>query len=225
MSLVTLFKQQVRRECLLNKRQLRPLFNFCLFFFMLIVFFPLTMPSDKSLLRMVGPGLVWVAMLLATLLSSERLFQQDYDDGVIEQWLVSGYPLSVMVMAKILVHWCLSVVSVLIFSPVIALLFDLTRYETFILILSLLCGSPAIFFLCALAAVFSTSLGQKSVLLALIVLPLTIPIMIFGSGVMMAAMTGFPVHGQLALLLGISLLFAGLLPLASAEVMRSLLVD
>lgn len=224
-SLFGLFKRQVQREFLLHFRQLRLLFNVCLFFLMIVVFFPLTMPPNASLLRVIGPGLVWVAMLLAILLSAERLFQQDYEDGVIEQWLVSGHPVSLIVTAKVLVHWILNIGALLIFTPVIATLFGLSGYEMLVLMMSIICGSPAIFFLCALAAVFSTSLKQKSVLLALILLPLTIPIMIFGSGAMVAAMEGADVQGHLALLLGLSFLSAALLPFATAEVIRTTLAD
>ena len=100
-SLFSLFHRQLSREIRLHLRQLRLIINSCLFFLMIVVFFPLTMTPDVALLRTIAPGLVWIAMLLALFLSAERLFQQDYDDGVIEQWLVSGYPISLLVSAKI----------------------------------------------------------------------------------------------------------------------------
>ncbi len=224
-NLLTVVKLQLQREALLHLRQLRLIINSCLFFLMIMVFFPLTMPPEPALLRTIAPGLVWIAMLLAMLLSAERLFQQDYDDGIIEQWLVSGYPVSLFVAAKIVMHWLLNMLPMLILSPIVAILFALNGYETVILMLSLICGSPAILFLCALAAAFSTGLKQKGVLMALILLPLTIPVMIFGSGAIIAAMQGFAVQGHLALLLAISLLAAGFLPFAIAGVIRISLVE
>ena len=224
-NLLPLFKQQVKRESLLHVRQIRLIVNSSLFFLMVIVFFPLTMPPEALLLRTIAPGVVWMALLLAMLLSAERLFQQDYDDGVVEQWLVSGYPLSLLITAKILMHWLLTLLPMLFFCPLLAFLFALSAYETAIMMLSLICGSPAILFLCALAAAFSTGLKQKSVLMALILLPLTTPVMIFGSGAIIAAMQGLPAVGYLALLLAISLLALAFLPFAMAGVMRISMVD
>ena len=224
-TLFSLFKRQLSRELLLHLRQLRLITNSCLFFLMIVVFFPLTMAPDIALLRTVAPGLVWIAMLLAMFLSSERLFQQEYDDGVIEQWLVSGYPIRLLVSAKILVHWLLNLLPMLLFSPFLAVLFSLTGHETIILMFSLVCGSPAILFLCALAAAFSTGIQQKGILMALILLPLTIPIMIFGSGTLISAMQGLPVSGYLALLLALSILSSGLIPFAVASVIRIALAD
>ena len=224
-SFFSLFRQQLSREMLLHLRQLRLIINSCLFFLMIVVFFPLTMTPDVELLRTIAPGLVWIAMLLAMFLSAERLFQQDYDDGVIEQWLVSGYPISILVSAKIVIHWFLNLLPMLIFCPFLAILFTLNVHETLILMLSLVCGTPAILLLCALAAAFSTGIQQKGILMALILLPLTIPVMIFGSGTLIAAMQGLPVQGYLALLLAMSIAASGLLPFAVAGVIRVGLVE
>jgi heme exporter protein B len=215
----------VKRETLLLLRQLRLIVNFSLFYLMILVFIPLTLPPDPQLLRTIAPGLIWIAVLFATLLSAERLFQQDFEDGILEQWLVSGHSVGVLVGVKILVHWCVNIIPILLFTPLIAVLFGFNANETAIVLLSLMVGSPAIFFLCGLAAVFSTSLKQKNVLIALILLPLTIPVMIFGSGAITATLLGLPVAGYLALLLGFSLIAAALLPIASAGVMRITLID
>ncbi len=222
---LSLFKRQLTRELIIHTRQLRMIGNACLFFLMIMVFFPLTMPPDAILLRTILPGLVWIAALLAMLLSSERLFQQDYDDGVIEQWLVSGIPVSLFIGAKVLLHWLASLLPILLFCPLLALLFALTAHETLILMLSLLCGTPTILFLCALAAAFGTGLRQKGVLMALILLPLTIPVMIFGSGAVTAAMQGLPAGGYLAILLAMSVVAAVFLPFAIAGVARIGFVD
>ena len=225
MSLCTLFTQQLTRELLMHARQLRVIINGSLFFFMVMVFFPLTMPPDAALLRTILPGLIWLAVLLAMLLSSERLFQQDYDDGVIEQWLVSGYPISLFVAAKVVLHWFTMLIPILIFCPLLALLFALNSHETLIVMLSLLCGTPAILFLCALAAAFGTGVRQRGVFMALVLLPLTIPVMIFGSGAINAAMQGLPVLGYLAILLALSVIAVGFLPFAIAGVAWISFVD
>ena len=222
---MTFFQRLLFREWLLQVRQLRMVVNSCLFFLMTLIFFPLTIPPDRILLRTLVPGLIWIAVLLALFLSSERLFQQDYEDGVIEQWLVSSYPVEWFITAKIVMHWLLNVIPMLILCPVLAVLFALNQYEVMSVMLSLLCGTPAILFLCALAAAFSTGLKQKGMVMALILLPLTIPIMIFGSGVITAAMQGLAVSGYLAILLAMSVIDMVCLPFAVSSIARIGFVD
>lgn len=217
---LSLFLKQFKRECLVQFRQVRFLINFFLFFLMILFFFPLTLKPDPLLIRMVAPGLMWMALLLSLLLSAERLFQQDYEQGVIEQWLVSGQSLTIIISAKISAHWLFNVVPVLLLCPIAALLFSFTAWETTVMILSLLCGTPALLFLAALAASFAVSIHQKGALMALILLPLTLPILIFGSGTLNNAMQGVSVSGTCALLSALSILAAGLLPYAIAGVMR-----
>ena len=225
MPMFYLFKRQLQRELSLHLRQLRLILNACLFFLMIVVFFPLTMTPEVTLLRTIAPGIVWSELLLAMFLSAERLFQQDYDEGVIEQWLVSGYPISVLVSAKICIHWLLNLVPLLMLCPFIAILYTLSVHETVILMLSLLLGTPTILLLCALAAAFSTSVQQKGILMALILLPLTLPVLIFGSATLLAAMQGLPVQGYLALLLAMSIATSASIPFAVAGVIRVGLVD
>lgn len=225
MSLPLLFRKQCKREFLLHLRQPKLLLQASLFFLMVTVFFPLTMPPEILVLRSLAPGLVWIAMLLSMLLTSAVLFQQDYEDGIIEQWLVSSYPLSLIITAKLLVHWVVNVLPMLLFCPLLALLFNLTWQEMWILMLSLIAGTPAILFLCGLAAAFSTGIQQKGVLMALVLLPLTIPVMVFGSGSLTNAMHAQNVSGHLAILLAISILSVAFLPFAIAAIIRISLND
>jgi heme exporter protein B len=159
------------------------------------------------------------------LLSSERLFQQDYEHGVTEQWLVSGQPLSTIVSAKVFAHWLFHLIPILILCPIVGLLFAFSMKETVILSLSLLCGTPTLIYLCALAAVFGVGAHQKAALMALILLPLTLPILIFGSGAVSIALQGLTVNAYLALLASISLIALGFLPYAIAAVIRISHVD
>lgn len=222
---MNLFARQFQRELLIQMRQIKYLVNSCLFFLMILFVFPLTLRPETELMRAIVPGLVWIAMLLAMLLSAERLYQQDYDHGVIEQWLVSGESLRIILSAKVLAQWLLNTIPLLFLSPLIAILFSLSLWETWILILSLLCGTPALLFLCALAAAFSVGINQKGALMALILLPLTLPLLIFGSGTLTIAMQGLPISGYLALLMAMSVIAAGFLPSAIAAVIRISHVD
>lgn len=192
---------------------------------MVLVVFPMTMRPETALLRSVAPGLIWLSLLLSMLLSAERLFQQDYDQGVIEQWLISGRCLLTKISAKIMVHWVLTMLPLFLLCPVIALVFGFSLHETGVLIVSLLCGTPAMISFCALASAFGLGMNQRGAVMALILFPLLLPVLIFGSGAMQIALQGLPVRGYLALLTAISLLAMGLLPYAITAVIRISHVD
>ena len=192
---------------------------------MILFIFPLTLRPEILLMRTIAPGLIWMAVLLSMLLSAERLFQQDYEQGVIEQWLVSDQSLTLILCAKIFAHWLFNLVPLLILSPLVALIFSLTAWEIWILVLSLICGTPALIYLCALAAAFGVGISQRGALTALILLPLTLPLLVFGSGTLTVAMQNLPVSGYLALLLAISVIAVAFLPYAIAGVVRISFVD
>ncbi|MGC1181686.1 heme exporter protein CcmB [Legionella sp.] len=219
-SVFTLFIKYCRRELLIQVRQIRFLINTCLFLLIVLFIFPLTLKPEVALLRTVAPGLIWMAILLSMLLSSERLFQQDYEHGVMEQWLVSGQSLSLLVSAKVIAHWLFNLIPLLILCPLAALLFSLSPWEALVLALTILCGTPTLLFLCALVAAFGGGINQKGTLMALILLPLSLPLLIFGSGTLNTAMLGLSVKGHLALLSAMSLISSGFLPYAIAEVIR-----
>lgn len=220
-----LFFKQFRRELLIQFRQIRFLVNSCLFFLMLLFIFPMTLKPDMLLMRSIASGLVWMALLLSMLLSAEGLFQQDYEQGVIEQWLVSGLSLRLMISAKLWAHCLFQLLPICFLCPMAALLFSLSTWETWVLIFSLLCGAPALFFLCALAASFGVGVSQRGALMALILLPLCLPILIFGSASLNMAMQGLPFSAYLALLLAMSITAVAFLPFAIAGVMRVGLVE
>ena len=215
-----LLLKQFKRELLIQVRQVRVLINSSLFFLMLLLIFPLTLKSDINLMRTIAPGIIWMAVLLSMLLSSERMFQHDYEYGVVEQWLVSGKSLNLIVFAKVMAHWLINIIPIAVLCPLIALLFNFNSWETVILVLSLFCATPALLFLCALAAAFGVGANQRGALMALILFPLTLPLLIFGSGTLNIALQGLPVSAYLALLLAMSLLAISFLPYAIAGVIR-----
>ena len=225
MSGFRLFQLQCRRELLLQRREPRNWLFSALFFAMITVFFPLTIAPDPMLLRQMAAGVLWTALLLTFLLASERLFQSDYQEGVIEQWLVSGQPVPVYILAKMVVYWLVNVLPILSLCPFMGALFHLSGYECVVVMLSFVLATPVMVLLCALAAAFCTSMQQKGVLIALILWPLVIPVMIFGSGALHAAMLGLPVTGYLAILLALSILAVACLPFAIAAIVRVSLVD
>jgi heme exporter protein B len=199
-SAYSLFSKQCQRELLIQVRQIRFLLNSCLFLLIFLFMFPLTLKPEITLLRTVAPGLVWMAILLSLLLS--------------------GQSLPMLVSAKIIAHWVLNLIPLLILCPLIALLFSLTAWETTVLALTIICGTPALLFLCALVAAFGVGINQRGVLMALILLPLTLPLLVFGSGTLHVAMQGLPISGYLALLLAMSVIAVGFLPYAIAAVIK-----
>lgn len=215
------FKQAFLREITLQKRQLRGTVNACLFFFMVVMLFPLSFPSDLVFLRKLLPGLVWIAVLFSFFLSAEHVFQQEYEDGVLEQWLLSDEPMQVRVRIKLVVHWLTNLAPLILFCPILTILFDLNLYETSVLSLSLLCATPTLIALCAFSSACGIGLKRQGLFTALILLPLTLPVIIFGGGVLTAAMQGFPISGHLALLLAISILAFWGLPWAISGVIRA----
>jgi len=215
-----MIKRILHRELTLHYREPRQILYSCLFFFMVLIFFPLTISTAETTLRSIAPGVIWIDMLFAFFLSTERLFQQDYEDGVIEQWLLSNYSLDLLITAKIAMHWFLNVLPMILLCPLIGIFFHLNAYEIFILMLSLFCGTPAIMFLCALAAAFGAGLKRGGILMALIVFPLTIPSLLLASGTLQTAIQGSPTHEYLALLCALSIIGIGFLPIAISAVIR-----
>lgn len=221
MNLILFLKMQFQREYILKIRNLKVILNCFLLFLMIVIFSPLTLPAGEKMLKIMLPAFIWTALFFSILLSSESFFQNEEQDGVLEQWLISPYPLAGFIFAKIIIHWLLIIIPMLIISPFIAVIFNLTLYEIFILDLYLVASSPAVIFLCALGAAFSVVLKHKGLLMTLLLIPLCIPIMIFASSGISASLLSLPISGYLFLLLAFSFLAVSFLPFTIAAVLRS----
>ncbi len=192
-----------------------------LFFFIIVVsLFPLGIGPDKSLLRAIAPGILWVAALLATMLSLNRLFAADYIDGTLEQLAIAPYPLTISNLGKIIALWISTGLPLVFLAPVLGLQFDLPEQALWTMTLTMLLGTPILAALGAIGAGLTLGLRGGGVLLALLILPLYIPVLIFGAGAVEAVIQGASPRGQLSLLaagLILSLVFA---PWASAVALR-----
>ena len=174
-----------------------------LFFFVLVAsLFPLGVGPDADSLRRLGPGVLWVTALLASMLALPRLFADDFRDGTLEQLLLAPCSLTALVMTKILAHWLLTGLPLAIVAPLLGALFDLSGDGLLALGLSVLLGSLALSGIGALGAALTLGARGGSVLVALLVLPLYVPVLIFGSNAVVIAMSGLPVTGILAILAG-----------------------
>ena len=191
-----------------------------IFFVMVVSLFPLGVGPDAQLLRSMGPGVVWVAALLASMLSLARLFADDHLDGTLEQLLLSAHPLPVLVAGKILSHWISSGLLLALMSPVLALQFDMSTDACGILVLSLLMGTPILSLIGAIGAALTVGLRGAGVLLSLLVLPLCIPVLIFGAGAVEAHLAGLGIAGHFSLLGALLLLSAALAPMVASAALR-----
>ncbi|MFM9879960.1 MAG: heme exporter protein CcmB [Burkholderiaceae bacterium] len=172
-----------------------------LFFFVIVVsLFPLGIGPEPELLRTMAPGVVWVAALLASMLSLGRLFADDHQDGTLEQLLLAATPLPLLVLGKVAAHWLCSGLLLTLLSPLLALQFDLPWDAAAVLLLSLLLGTPLLSLLGAVGAALTVGVRGASVLLSLLVLPLVIPVLIFGAGAVQASYAELGVAAHFSLL-------------------------
>jgi len=192
-----------------------------LFFFIIVVsLFPLGIGPERETLKTIAPGVVWVAALLASMLSLGRIFGNDYQDGTLEQLLLTPQPAYLIVLAKVLAHWIVSEVPLVVIAPVLGLQFGLSQNGLAIVIVSLLLGTPVLSVIGSVGAALTLGLRAANVLVALLVLPLYIPVLIFGSGAVQAIVTGSSPQAWLLLLgatLIVSVVFA---PWATSAALR-----
>ena len=182
--------------------------------------FPLGIGAEPRLLRSIAPGVVWVAALLASMLSLGRLFASDYQDGTLEQLLISPQPLFLVVLGKILAQWLVSELPLVLFAPLIGIQFDLAPGSLVILFVSLLLGTPVLSLIGSIGAALTLGLRGGGVLIALLILPLYVPVLIFGTGAVDSSIAGFSPAANLYLmgaLLVVALVFA---PWATSAALR-----
>jgi len=214
------FTASLRRDLLLAYRRKSDFANPLIFFLMVATLFPLGVSPEPDFLATVAPGVVWVAALLATLLSMESVFRADYEDGTLEQVLLSPQPVMLVALAKVLAHWMMSGLPLTIMAPLLGVMLFLPAEGMGGLMLSLLLGTPTLSLVGAIGAALTVGLRKGGVLISLLVLPLYIPVLIFGTAAVQASVTGLPVGGYLALLGAMLVLGLVLAPLAIAAALR-----
>jgi heme exporter protein B len=214
------FLAALRREGLLLMRRRHDVINPLAFFIIVTVLFPLGISPEAKVLANIAPGVIWVAALLATLLSIDGLFRADFEDGSLDQVLTSPQSLMVLVLAKVVSHWLTSGFLLALISPLLGLFLFLPGEATLALVVSLLLGTPALTVIGAIGAGLTVSLRKGGVLISLLVLPLYIPVLIFGTATVQAGAIGLPVQGHLALLAAILLLSLMLAPIAIAAALK-----
>ena len=210
----------VYRDLLLALRRRGDVAVALLFFVIVASLFPLGVGAEPERLRSMGPGVIWVSALLSTLLSLGRLFAADHADGTLEQMLLGAAPLGVVAAAKSFAHWLVSGLPLVAIAPLLALQYDLPAALYGVLVLSLLLGTPVLSFVGAIGAALTLGLRGGGVLLALLVLPLYVPVLILGAGSVAMAAAGLAPDGQLLLLGALLVLAAAFAPWAIAAALR-----
>ena len=219
-SLSGIFWASFRRDFVLGLRHRNELVNPLVFFLIVVTFIPLGISPESSVLARLAPGLLWVIALLASLLSLDSLFRSDYEDGSLEQLAVSPQPLAWIVLAKVMAHWLMTGVPLALLAPLLGVMLSLPAEGYLPLMVSLFLGSGSLSLIGAIGAALTVALRKGGLLLSLIVMPLYVPVLIFGSGVVRNAVDGFPYGGPVAVLGAIFCIALVLAPLAAAGALR-----
>lgn len=220
LSLPGLLVLVVRRDLLLAMRRRADVFTTLFFFVLVVSLFPLGVGPEPDMLRKMAAGVVWVSALLASMLSLGRMFSADYVDGTLEQMLLVPQSLSMLVLGKIVAHWMLSGLPLVLMAPVLGLQFDMSAQALWVLILVLLLGTPILSMVGAIGAALTLGLRGGGVLVSLLVLPLCIPVLIFGTGAVEAVNTGMTIVPHVALLGAFSLVALVFTPWVTAQALR-----
>ena len=219
-SLPRAFALLLKRDLTLAMRHRAEMINPLLFFVLVTSLFPLGIGADPKLLQAVGPGVIWVAALLAALLSLEGIFRSDFEDGTLEQFLLSSHPVSVLVLAKVLAHWLITGLPLLVISPLLGVLLGLPADAILILLVTLALGTPVLSLIGAVGVALTVGLRKGGMILSLLVLPLYVPLLIFAASAVDTAAAGLPVTAHLSLISALLVLSLSLSPLATAAALR-----
>jgi heme exporter protein B len=210
----------IRRECLQSLRNPAEVLNPLAFFVIVLTLFPLGISPSAALLSAIAPGVIWVAALLATLLSVEQMFRSDYDDGSLEQMAVSNQPLLLIVGGKVIGHWLMSGLPLTLLSPLLAHMLFVNGDGIVALVLSLLLATPVLSLIGAIGAGLTVGLRKGGVLIAILILPLYVPVLIIATAMVNTGMLGGDYTGHM-LWLGVFLsLSVGLAPIAASAGVR-----
>ncbi|MDD5271891.1 MAG: heme exporter protein CcmB [Methylovulum sp.] len=220
MSLTAAFFAIIRRDLILALRRRSEIANPLFFFVLVITLFPLGVGAKPHLLQTIAPGIIWVSALLAAMLSLDSLFRSDFDDGSLEQLLLSPHPVSVLILGKVFAHWLVTGLPLLLVAPLLAVFLGMPAGSLGILLLTLLLGTPVLSLIGAIGVALTVGLRRGGMILSLLVLPLYVPVLIFASNAVAMAASGLPVGPQLNILIAILLMALTLAPWPTAAALK-----
>lgn len=210
----------IHRDLLLVMRRKSEVLTALFFFVVVTSLFPLGIGADAALLRKIAPGVLWVAALLSTLLGLQRMFAADYLDGALEQLILTPQSLVLLVAGKVMAHWLVSGLPLVLLAPIIGIQFDLDASSLYVLMGSLLLGTPVLSLLGSIGAALTLGVRGGSVLMSLLILPLYIPVLIFGAGAVYANSVGLDISGHFSLLGALLILALAFVPWVSAAALK-----
>ncbi len=208
------------RDLLIAARRRSDVLTTFFFFVIVVSLFPLGVGPQPDMLREIAPGVVWVAALLAAMLSLPRMFAADYADGTLEQLVLTPQPLTLLVMSKIFAHWLTTGLPLVLIAPLLGLQFDLAAEALVTMLVALLIGTPALSLLGAVGTALTLGVRGAGALTALLVLPLFVPVLVFGAGAVTASASGLGAGGHLSLLAAMSLAALVFAPWATALALK-----
>ena len=210
----------VKRDLTIALRRRTDIFTTLVFFLIVVSLFPLGIGPEAETLRLIAPGVVWVGALLASMLALEQLFSADHRDGTLEQMLLTPQPLSILVIGKVIAHWLITGLPLVIMAPLLGLQYNMTAESLQVMVISLLLGTPTLSLLGAIGAALTLGLRSGGVLVALLVLPLYIPVLIFGAGAVEATASGLGGQAHLSMLGAVLLVALISAPIATSAALR-----
>lgn len=210
----------LKRDLLLAYRRRSEMLQPLIFLLVVVSLFPLGVGPSPQLLGLIAPGVIWIAALLATVLSLDTLFRTDFEDGSLEQFLLSGHPLTVIVLAKTLAHWLTAGLPLVLLSPLLSVWMNLPAEGAQVLIYTLAIGTPVLSLIGAIGGALTVSLKRGGQLLSLLVFPLYVPLLIIAANAVSAAVAGLPYNGQLGLMLAGLVGALTLAPFAAAAALK-----
>jgi heme exporter protein B len=210
----------LRRDLAVAYRRRAEAANPLMFFIVVAALFPLGLGADPKVLQAAAPGLIWVAALLATLLSLDSIFRSDFEDGSLEQLVLSAHPLSVLVLSKVIAHWLVTGLPLIVVAPLLASMLGLPGHALGVLVATLALGTPVLSLIGAIGVALTVGLRRGGVLLSLLVLPLYVPVLVFGSNAVAMAAAGLPVAAQLYMLAALFMLALTLASFPTAAALR-----
>lgn len=218
---MSVFTAIIHRDLQLGMRQRTELLTPMIFFLIVVSLFPLGLGLDnEKVMRSVSPAILWIGALLSNMLIMDRLFKSDYDDGSLEQLMISGSPLIIVVIAKIVAHWCLTALPLILISPILGLMLYFTVPQTLEITFLLFIGTPILSCIGAVCTALTLQLKRAGLLLSIIALPLFLPALIFGVQATMRIMEGHSVVGFYAIFLALDLISLAAAPLITAFALR-----
>ena len=214
------FISLLRKELLLALRQQTDMVTVLFFFLIVSSLFPFAVGPELNTLKIIGPGVIWVGALLCSLLALHRVFETDFNDGSLEHLVLSGEPLTLLVIAKIIAHWLITGLPVVIVAPLIGLQFGLSAGSLSLLLGTLLLGTPVLSLIGSIGAALTLGVRGGAALTSILILPFYVPILIFGAGAVVADLQGLSIEGHLSILIAMLCLSVALAPLAIASAIK-----